>query len=114
MKFEVEVGVEVEVEVDVEVEIEVEAEVEVELGGVVVVVVEVEVVVEPGIENTEKEIEEKNSPKEIKVKKVNRKRSKKKNIIVTEENSEYIPQSLRKNFKKEIKNDYIPQSQRED
>ena len=76
--------------------------------------VEVEVVVEPGIENTEKEVEERNSPKVIKVKKVDRKRSKKKNVIVSEENTEYIPQSLRKNFKKEIKNDYIPQSQRED
>ena len=32
--------------------------------------VEVEVVVEPGIENTEKEIEEKNSPKVMKVKKL--------------------------------------------
>ena len=76
--------------------------------------VEVEVVVEPGIENTEKEIEGKNSPKVMKVKKVNRKRSKKKDVIVTEENSEYIPQSLRENLKIEIKNDYIPQSQRED
>ena len=50
----------------------------------------------------------------MKVKKVNRKRSKKKDVIVTEENSEYIPQSLRENLKIEIKNDYIPQSQRED
>ncbi len=77
--------------------------------------VEVEVVVEPGIENIEKELDEKNSLKAIKVKKINRKRSKKKDIIVTEENSEYIPQSLRIDFKKdELKKDYIPQSQRED
>ena len=77
--------------------------------------VEVEVVVEPGTENTEKEFEEKDTLNSIKAKKINRKRSKKKDKIVTEENSEYIPQSLRINFKKEeIKNDYIPQSQRED
>ena len=75
--------------------------------------VEVEVVVEPGIENTEKEIEEKNSPKVMKVKKLIE-RDLKKDVIVTEENSEYIPQSLRENLKIKIKNDYIPQSQRED
>ena len=61
--------------------------------------VEVEVVVEPGIENAEKEIEEKNSPKVMKVKKLIE-RDLKKDVIVTEENSEYIPQSLRENLKK--------------
>ena len=77
--------------------------------------VEVEVVVEPGIENTEMEFKENDTLKSVNVKKINRKRSKKKNKVLTEENSEYIPQSLRINFKKEeIKNDYIPQSQRED
>ena len=77
--------------------------------------VEVEVVVEPGIENIEKELEKKNSQKPFKVKKINRKRSKKRDVIVTKENSEYIPQSQRINFKKkDIKKDYIPQSQRED
>tara|TARA_B100000575_G_scaffold164006_1_gene131066 strand:- start:1527 stop:1850 length:324 start_codon:yes stop_codon:yes gene_type:complete len=76
--------------------------------------VEVEVVVEPGIETTEKKIEEQSSPKVIKVKKVNRKKFKKKDVIITEESSEYIPQTQRKNFKKEIKNDYTPQSQRGD
>tara|TARA_B100000900_G_scaffold175803_1_gene149142 strand:- start:323 stop:649 length:327 start_codon:yes stop_codon:yes gene_type:complete len=77
--------------------------------------VEVEVVVEPGIENINKELEQKNLLKDIKVKKINRKRSKKKNIIVTQDNLEYIPQSLRIDFKKEeIKKDYIPQSRRED
>tara|TARA_B100000900_G_scaffold252418_1_gene215105 strand:+ start:305 stop:631 length:327 start_codon:yes stop_codon:yes gene_type:complete len=77
--------------------------------------VEVEVVVEPGIENIEKELEKKNSQKPFKVKKINRKISKKRDIIVTKDNSEYIPQSQRINFKKkDIKKDYIPQSQRED
>ena len=76
--------------------------------------VEVEVVVEPGIENIEKELEQKNSLKINKVKKITRKRSKKKDIIVTQDNSEYLPQSLGIDFKKEeIKKDYIPQSQRE-
>jgi len=77
--------------------------------------VEVEVVVEPGIENINKELEEKNSPRDIKVNKINRKRSKKKDIILTQDNSGYIPQSLRIDFnKEEIKKDYVPQSMRED
>ena len=83
--------------------------------------VEFEFVVEPGIENTEYEFEEKDTLNSIKVKKINRKRSKKKDKIVIKEldssdtDLEYIPQSQRAEDKKEeIKNDYIPQSQRED
>tara|TARA_B100000575_G_C22934861_1_gene541541 strand:+ start:41 stop:370 length:330 start_codon:yes stop_codon:yes gene_type:complete len=78
--------------------------------------VEVEVVVEPGIENTEKELEEYNEPKtnEVKVTK-SRSKTKKRDVIITEENLEYVPQTQRKDLEKEIiKKEYIPQSQKED
>ena len=78
--------------------------------------VEVEVVVEPGIENTEKELEEYNEPKtnEVKVTK-SRSKTKKRDVIITEENLEYVPQTQRTDLEKEIiKKEYIPQSQKED
>ena len=78
--------------------------------------VEVEVVVEPGIENTEKELEENNEPKtnEVKVTKP-RSKTKKRDVIITEENLEYVPQTQRTYLEKEIiKKEYIPQSQKED
>ena len=82
--------------------------------------VEVEVVVEPGIENTEKELEENNEPKtnEEKVTKSRPKtksKTKKRDVIITEENLEYVPQTQRTDLEKEIiKKEYIPQSQKED
>ena len=78
--------------------------------------VEVEVVVEPGIENTEKELEENNEPKtnEVKVTK-SKSKTKKRNVIIIEENLEYVPQTQRTDLEKEIiKKEYIPQSQKED
>mgnify|MGYP001365579058 FL=1 len=78
--------------------------------------VEVEVVVEPGIENTEKELEENNEPKtnEVKVTK-SKSKTKKRNVIIIEENLEYVPQTQRTDLEKEIiKKEYIPQSLGED